>query len=337
VSVQHRILQVLGIPHGALMSVIFCMMILSFPVGVYVVFNSEIGDDITYEYPMDSLGLFLAGIGFDVPVEFELGDGFIVIWCIFLVLFTVAMFGPKKNFVNVLQSIISEGKYQTQDNYMVVTVKWFSILVIVSGSIITLQEFFGVFVEQPEASNQLVQFFGVSLAPLIEEFGFRVVLIGLPLFAFYSHRPSFRLLVKSLWRPFQNLQSVNVKSALILIVVVGIFFGIAHVISGEPWSAGKFAQAASSGIIIGWVYFRYGLAPAILIHWATNYFIFSYAYIIADINQISIEDAFTNSLLGTLEIMLIVTGSISIAVLALNYIFSKKHASDTQSSSLLQS
>jgi len=305
------------------MSVIFCMMILSFPVGVYVVFNSEIGDDITYEYPMDSLGLFLAGIGFDIPVEFELGDGFIVIWCTFLVLFTVAMFGPKKNFVNVLQSIISEGKYQTQDNYMVVTVKWFSILVIVSGSIIALQEFFGVFVEQPEASNQLVQFFGVSLAPLIEEFGFRVVLIGLPLFAFYSHRPSFRLLVKSLWRPFQNLQSVNVKSALVLIVVVGIFFGLAHVISGEPWSAGKFAQAASSGIIIGWVYFRYGLAPAILIHWATNYFIFSYAYIVADINQISIEDAFTNSLLGTLEIMLIVTGSISIAVLVLNYMFSK--------------
>jgi membrane protease YdiL (CAAX protease family) len=299
------------------------MMILSFPVGVYVVFNSEIGDDITYEYPMDSLGLFLAGIGFDIPVEFELGDGFIVIWCTFLVLFTVAMFGPKKNFVNVLQSIISEGKYQTQDNYMVVTVKWFSILVIVSGSIIALQEFFGVFVEQPEASNQLVQFFGVSLAPLIEEFGFRVVLIGLPLFAFYSHRPSFRLLVKSLWRPFQNLQSVNVKSALVLIVVVGIFFGLAHVISGEPWSAGKFAQAASSGIIIGWVYFRYGLAPAILIHWATNYFIFSYAYIVADINQISIEDAFTNSLLGTLEIMLIVTGSISIAVLVLNYMFSK--------------
>jgi hypothetical protein len=35
--------------------------------------------------------------------------------------------------------------------------------------------------------------------------------------------------------------------------------------------------------------------------------------------------------------MLVVTGAISIAVLVLNYIFSKKHASDTQSSSLLQS
>ncbi len=146
-SAQHRILQVLGIPHGALMSVIFCMMILSFPLGAYVVFNSEIGGDITYEYPMDSLDLFLAGIGFGIPVEFELGDGFIIIWCTFLILFTVAMFGPKKNFVNVLQSIISKGKYQTQDNYMVVTVKWFSILVIISGSIITIQEFFGVFIK----------------------------------------------------------------------------------------------------------------------------------------------------------------------------------------------
>ena len=312
-------------------------MILSFPIGTYLVFNSEIGNDITYEYPMDSLSLFLAGIGFDVPVEFELGDGFIVIWCTFLILFTVAMFGPKKNFVKTLQLIISAGKYEVQDNYIVVTVKWFSILVILSGCIIAIQEFFGVFVEPPDVSNQLIQFFGVSLAPIIEEFGFRVVLIGLPLFALYSHKSSFRLFVKSLWRPFQNLQNVNVKGALLLFVAIGIFFGVAHIISGEPWSAGKFAQAASSGIIIGWVYFRYGLAPAVLVHWAANYFIFSYAYIVADINQIPVEDAFTNSLLSTLEIMLIVTGVISIAVLVLNYIFSKKHTSDTQSSSLLQS
>ena len=312
-------------------------MILSFPIGTYLVFNSEIGNDITYEYPMDSLSLFLAGIGFDVPVEFELGDGFIVIWCTFLILFTVAMFGPKKNFVKTLQLIISAGKYEVQDNYIVVTVKWFSILVILSGCIIAIQEFFGVFVEPPDVSNQLIQFFGVSLAPIIEEFGFRVVLIGLPLFALYSHKSSFRLFVKSLWRPFQNLQNVNVKGALLLIVAIGIFFGVAHIISGEPWSAGKFAQAASSGIIIGWVYFRYGLAPAVLVHWAANYFIFSYAYIVADINQIPVEAAFTNSLLSTLEIMLIVTGVISIAVLVLNYIFSKKHTSDTQSSSLLQS
>ena len=182
---QKKILKILGVPHGALLSLIFCMMILSFPLGAYVVFNSEIGDDITYEYPMDSLALFFAGIGFEAPLEFEIGNGFIVIWCIFLILFTVSMFGPKKNFVETLQLIISEGKYQIQDNYIIVTAKWFSVLIIVSGSIIAIQEFFGISIEQPVVSNHLIQFFGLTLAPLIEELGFRVVLIGLPLFALY--------------------------------------------------------------------------------------------------------------------------------------------------------
>ena len=97
-SSQNKILQALTIPHTALITVIFCLMILSFPAGAYLVFNSEIGDDITYEYPMDGLSLFLAGIGFEVPIEFELGDGFAVIWCTFLILFTAAIFGPKKKF-----------------------------------------------------------------------------------------------------------------------------------------------------------------------------------------------------------------------------------------------
>ena len=84
------------------------------------------------------------------------------------------------------------------------------------------------------------------------------------------------------------------------------------------------AQAVTSGIIIGWVYFRYGLVPAILIHWATNYFIFSYGYVIADINQISISDAFSHSLLSTLELILIATGIISVVILMLNYLHSRK-------------
>jgi len=325
VNLQNKIYQCIGIPHTALISIILFLMILSFPIGAYLVFNSEIGDDITYEYPMNDLNVFLAGVGFQVPVEFELGDGFIVLWCLFLILFAVAIFGPKKNFVNVLQSIISAGKYhQLRDNYIITAIKWFSILVVVSGVIISVQEFFGVSVEKIEAPNQLVQFFQLLLAPLIEEIGFRVILIGLPLFALYSYKSSLRLFVKSLWRPSHHLRITDLKKPLLIIVIVGIFFGVSHVITGETWSAGKFAQATVSGLIIGWVYFRYGLAPAILIHWATNYFIYSYAYIVADINKIPVETAFTHSLLYMLELMLIATGIISIVILALNYIFLKK-------------
>ena len=324
-NLQNKIYQCIGRPHTALISIILFLMVLSFPIGAYLVFNSEIGDDITYEYPMNDLNVFLAGVGFQVPVEFELGDGFIVLWCLFLILFAVAIFGPKKNFVNVLQSIISAGKYhQLQDSYIITAIKWFSILVVVSGVIISVQEFFGISVEKIEAPNQLVQFFQLLLAPLIEEIGFRVILIGLPLFALYSYKSSLRLFVKSLWRPSHHLRITDLKKPLLIIIIVGIFFGVSHVITGETWSAGKFAQATVSGLIIGWVYFRYGLAPAILIHWATNYFIYSYAYIVADINKIPVETAFTHSLLYMLELMLIATGIISIVILALNYIFLKK-------------
>ena len=99
-----------------------------------------------------------------------------------------------------------------------------------------------------------------------------------------------------------------------IIIAVGLFFGLAHIISGEPWSEGKFAQAAISGIIIGWVYYRYGLISAVLIHWATNYFIYSYIFFISDLNQISIHNALSHSMIGTLEIILVVTGVLSIVM-----------------------
>jgi hypothetical protein len=106
--------------------------------------------------------------------------------------------------------------------------------------------------------------------------------------------------------------------------VVGLFFGAAHIISGEPWSLGKITQATASGIVIGWVYFKYGLSSAILVHWGTNYFIFSYVFFLADINEISIKNAFSHSLTNSLEILLIITGILSITMLILNYIDLKK-------------
>ncbi len=111
----------------------------------------------------------------------------------------------------------------------------------------------------------------------------------------------------------------------------GVFFGLAHIISGEPWSEGKFAQATISGIIIGWVYYRYGLISAILVHWATNYFIYSYIFFISDLNQIQIQDALSHSMIATLEVILIVTGIVSLAVVILNY-FNQKTSKNVVSS-----
>lgn len=316
--------QVVGIPYAALISVIFGLMVVSFPVGAYLVFNSEIGNEINFDYPLKGFDFILGGISYAIPFEFELGDAFILVWCTFLVLFSVSLFGPKKNFLSALFSIMSTGKTQSESNYLVSAIKWFAILIVVSGIINFAQESVGIFIEPPASSNRLVQFYQISLAPIVEEIGFRAMLIGIPLFALYYGKTSGRSFFKSLWHPYKNLHVYDYKKVYTIIIVVGVFFGAAHVISGEPWSIGKFSQAAASGIILGWVYFRYGLLPSILIHWATNYFIISYVFFIADVNQIIVENAFSHSLINTFEILFVLTGAMSIFFVARNFLGIRK-------------
>ena len=309
----NKILQGIGIPHSALLSVIFGMMVLSFPLGAYVMFQSELGDDINFEYPINLFEIF----------TIEIGDAFIVLWSVYIIFFTIAMLGPKQEFIKTLSSFLSYGKLKTQKNYMVAVTKWFSILILVSAIINFIQEGFGVSTTPPAVENDLIQFFYVSLAPITEEIGFRVFLIGIPLVAFYSHKTSIKHFFKGLWSPSDNLHIYESRRAIILIIIVAIFFGLAHIISGEPWSDGKFAQASASGIILGWLYFRYGLISAILVHWATNYFVFSYVNFISQVSLISVEDAFSHSLINTMEIIFLISGVLSIGILLTNYFYSK--------------
>lgn len=308
------------------MSVIFGMMFLSLPLGVFVMFHSDLGNDINFEFPLNDFEIFVAGIGISVPLDVQIGDAFVVIWSIFVILFTISMNGPKEGFLKTMSSLLSHGRLETKSNYMVAITKWFSILILISWLINLFQESFGITTTPPNLDNDLIQFFYVSLSPLTEEIGFRVLLIGLPLYAFYSHKNSIKHFLNSLWSPASNLHIYDSKKAIILIVVVATFFGVAHIISGEGWSNGKFAQATASGIILGWLYFRFGLVSAIMVHWATNYFVFSYVNFISQISLVSVEEAFSHSLVNTMEIIFVIAGILSIAVLAVNQYYSKKEA-----------
>ncbi len=323
-SYLENILHGVGIPFSALTSVIFGLMIVSFPLGAYAIFNSDIGNDIDYNFPLEKFDMFIAGVNLQIPLEYEIGDIFVIAWSIFIILFVISFLGPKKNFIKTIGDILSRGKNSFSDNYMINIIKWFSILVLISAVITIIQESFGIITEPPDTANDLILFLQISLAPITEEIGFRLVLIGIPLFLIYSHKSSIKFFFKSLWNPYSNLHIYENKKAIALIIGVGIFFGIAHVISGEPWTTGKILQASVGGIILGWVYFRYGLAAAIILHWATNYFIYSYLFLISEINEISVQNAMSHSMIGTFEIILIISGIISSAMLLLDYKNSKK-------------
>lgn len=301
------------------------MMLLSFPMGMFVVFNSDIGEDVNFALPLGALNEFQDfDLGFLSAVE--LGDAFIVLWSLYAVLFAIAILGPKTGFVKTASAILSRGDMDARSNYMVAVTKWFSITILVSAAISFAQEGFGVSIVPPPVENDLVQFFYVSLSPLIEESGFRVLLIGLPLFALYGYKKSAKHFFMSLWSPSSSLEIHSSKKPLILIVLVGILFGFAHVATGEPWSDGKFAQATAGGIILGWAYFRFGFIAALLVHWATNYFIFAYANFLAQLNETTVGTAFSHPLITTMEVMFLISGILSLAVIVGKYYNSRsKH------------
>jgi len=310
----NKILQVLGIPFTASLSVLFGLLLVSFPMGLYVVFETEIGGDINYEFPLTYLDIFDGTELHQSSSDVSIGDAFVVLWVFYLAVFVIATLGPKSGFLKTLSSVISFGKYDARLSYMIGVTKWFSILILISALINFIQEGFGVEIIPPQTENDLIQFFYVSLAPLIEEFVFRLILIGIPLFALYSNTSSVRHFIRCLWTP-ALLNTFDVKKAVFLIIFVGVLFGFAHIAFEDSWSGGKFAQAAASGIILGWVYLRYGFVTSLLIHWATNYFVFSFVGFLSQINSISIHDAFSHSLMSSLEILFLVSGVLSICML----------------------
>jgi hypothetical protein len=320
---QNKIIQLLGIPFTALLSIIFGLLLISFPVGIYVVFESDIGDDIHYDYPITHLDIFSQTDFYQSPIDVTLGDAFVILWMFYLIIFVIALLGPKQHFLKSISSLISMGKYDAKLNYMFAMTKWLSILILISAIINYIQESFGIATIPPLGGNSLIQFFYVSLAPLLEEFIFRIILIGIPLFVLYSGRASIRYFVKCLWSP-SSLNILDSKKAILLIIFIGISFGFAHIAFSDSWSEGKFAQATAGGIILGWVYLRYGIVVSLLIHWATNYFIFAYAHFISQINYVPLETAFTNPLMSSLEWIFLFSGILGVSILLLNRFYLKK-------------
>ncbi len=299
------------------------MMLLSFPLGVFVVFDTDVGGDINFEYPVSSINVF-EEIGYPIQFDIQIGDVFIVLWSVYAILFTISILGPDKGFLKTLSVILTAGKLDAKSNYMITITKWFSILILVSAIIDFIQQGFGIVNVPPNADNNLTQFLYVSLSPIVEELTFRVILIGLPLFFFFTNKFSVNYFFNSLWNPNHNLHVYDLRKVLFLVVLGGIFFGFAHILSGESWSEAKFAQATASGIVLGWLYFRFGLITSILVHWGMNYFIFSYVNFISQINNITIEAGFSHSLVNTMEIIFLISGIFSLFVLILHYFNSKK-------------
>lgn len=281
-------------------------MTASFPIGLYLIIDYGNNENINFDHNLE-FRLRLPLIGSHL-VQMDLGYAFIVLWCILLTLFIIAILMSRRNLF----------KFTDLDNHPNIVrtvIYWFVILVFLSGTINFIQEQIGMFGNTPNFDT-LLNFFDVSKAPIIEEIGFRVSLIGLPIFLLHSTK-SIRYFLKTLYRPSHiDVQKIHY---LLLIIISGILFGLLHVLFNEFWDISKLAQATISGIILGWTYFRYGFIVSVLIHWSINYFVFAYIFLTSYITNLHIQEAISHPFINILEILFMISGIISICILATNY------------------
>lgn len=308
----------LGVPLSALASIIFGMMLVSFPLGAYVVFETNVGGQITHQLPASDMSIFGVEQYDILPSYIQMGDIFVAAWAIYLALFAIAILGPDRNITTSMKDV--EGGVKNRSNYMMSCIVWFSILVLVSGIIEAVQGQAGLAMSSPDMGNDLVQFHMIALAPIMEEIPFRVILVGLPVFAIYAHRISPMFLVRCLWHPGRHLHIYDKRMMFVVIVIAGVAFGIAHILTEDAWDEGKVIQAAAAGIILGYVYCRHGLICALLVHWATNYFLYAYGNFVAHLGDWGVAEAFAQPFFDTIQIILMAAGALAICAMAMDHL-----------------
>ena len=308
-----RAQRALGIPHAALLSVSFALISFSFPIGAYVFFEPPADADVGPGYPLD---LAYPGLGWmaDSWLRPSVGDAFVAAWALYAVLFAVCLTGPRIGFSGALASVVSEGR--ETPSAMLAVLRWLGIMVLASAAVAGAQGLAGITIEPPEFASDQERFFGAAVAPLLEEPAFRLLLIGAPLAAF-AWRPGSVSPLRALWRPHDAGPHGRVQVAA-LIAFSAALFGALHV-AGDGWSYGKAPQAAAAGLVLGWVYYRHGAGAAVVLHWAANYFVLSYAYMTARLTGTDIEAAFSQDLLSAVELVLLASGATSVLFIAARY------------------
>ena len=255
-----------------------------------IVFGARYVLDLTYRMsnitkPPEILyiPLYIITLPFYIPLPqpVNLNIFSLIYIVIYIIFFSLALTREK----SILEAF-RKGRFQEND--ILSTMIYMSLTLFIMIIIETLQEAGGVQTGQLNAPNEYIRYVSALIAPIPEEIGFRLTLIGLLslgiYLVFYSKQVSIKGVFYSLWKPYKLLHETEVparyiNSLYIFVVISGMFFGIAHYISNGGWGIGKITTATVAGIALGYVYVRHGFHSAVIGHTFFNVFLLSTYYI----------------------------------------------------------
>ncbi|MEM1986042.1 MAG: CPBP family intramembrane glutamic endopeptidase [Nitrososphaeria archaeon] len=313
----NKILNTLDVIVYILVLLTILTMMISFVIGPYIVFNSSFGSEISGK--VSEFYIFFIGLIF--PFKAQMRILFILEWIIYLSTFTLLAISGKKSLQMMFKNKFSI--IEPLSNNLTASISIFSITVIIVLIIDWLQYNIGIETGSLPPMNPAELLCIISHAPLSEEIGFRLSIIGL-----------FSLVLLKVWRrgisfveyliaPIptieKKIENVEEKRRieqtifLPLIFISGIIFGLAHIMPSSVWSIGKATEAAIAGIMLGIAYAYYNIGVAILIHWAFNYY--------SNVIYIFEENIYSIGLSNTLDIIIIAIGIILITKILIRYLF----------------
>ncbi|MDG6974682.1 MAG: CPBP family intramembrane metalloprotease [Nitrososphaerota archaeon] len=260
------------------------LAIFSFPAGVYTVFHSG----LSTQYSSSTLVLTYLWVGpapVLIPYPAALGELFVLLLGIYAALIAYTGLQETRPLQATKDAFAGgAGRFLKSPLFVVLTAIGF---VSFTGVVITdvSQALLGSVGNPFSNADPLLTFYSLTIAPLREEIGFRVVLIGAVAFLLSAGRP-FKTALKALWRPsvlFEGAAVGGVATAIFWAAFAGsaVTFGVCHVNcvgGGGGWTWAKFPYALWGGVVLGYLYVKYGLPVAILTHWGVDYLGTVYSY-----------------------------------------------------------
>ncbi|MDG6928861.1 MAG: CPBP family intramembrane metalloprotease [Nitrososphaerota archaeon] len=260
------------------------LMFLSFPLGAYA-FNDPGLGGISLGQQVQALPVFLLGVALlvQLPAPLTLGEVFVLVWSLYLTFFVLLLMGPWSGVLSALRRLPSDKSLSIYSSGALTLAVVFPATLVLAALMEAALSYAGVPVGGLTQSDPRSFFYDLTLAPLIEEVGFRVSFVGLASLAIAWGATRKAGSLRALWHPSRALSEAGVqpwRSGLLYasVAVSALAFGGAHVLYGGGWEAGKVISATVVGAILAVVYYTHGLPAAVMLHWSFDYFQAAYQY-----------------------------------------------------------
>lgn len=257
----------------ALLVLTIVMVALSFPAGIYAVFSGGLSTQFSINSVVRPY-LWIGPVAQFVQVGINAGAWFLALLAVYAFFLLYAARQTMRPFGAVVESFRS-GVQELFSSPFIVTIVAIGFLIFTTSEI---DRFVSPFLPIGNISGDAFGVFvGLTYPPLVEEFGFRVLLVGTVAFILSMGRP-LKTALAAVWRPSKVFEGLAAGSGASIIIWVAmglsaLTFGACHVYCGSnSWQIGKLPEAVYGGVVLGYVYVKYGFHVAVLTHWGVDYF-----------------------------------------------------------------